>query len=335
MDKMGNKAMDRPVLLWCLWLTGMLALPLFADAGWIATLVLILMAAYFGQAWALLMAYVGQLSLGHALFAGVGAYCTALAIGEYGLSAWTGMLAGLVLSALLSAGMAWTGFRFSVRGIYFTLLTVACAEIGRLLFNGWYFVGGTGGYFLPALAADNQPLSSLRGDTLFFYYAFLVLCALAMALTYGLGRSRLGYLWRAIRDDEQAARAMGVPALKLKILAFVISACMTSVGGAFYALFNGSLFPDSIMGMHFSIHLIVAPIMGGLGHVFGAFLGAMFVVPMTEFCKQLAQQFAVYGLDTLVYGAGVLAVIVFLPRGLVSLRPSALLRVFLRPGRES
>jgi len=316
---MKGELMRKPVLWWCVWLAVMLALPLFASASWVATFVLILMAAYFGQAWALLMSYVGQLSLGHALFAGVGAYCTALAIGEYGLSAWVGMFIGLVISALLSAVMAWTGFRFSVRGIYFTLLTVACAEIGRLLFNGWYFVGGTGGYFLPALAADNQPWFSLRGDTEFFYYAFLVLCAAAMALVHGLGRSRLGYLWRAIREDEQAARAMGVPALKLKILAFVISACMTSVGGAFYALFNGSLFPDSIMGMHFSIHLIVAPIIGGLGNVFGAFLGALFVVPVTEFCKQLAQQFAVYGLDTLVYGMLILTVVLFLPRGVIAL----------------
>jgi len=326
----GEVMMRKPVFLWLLWLVFMLVLPLFANASWVATGVLILMASYFGQAWALLMAYVGQLSLGHALFAGIGAYCTALAIGEYGLSAWAGMLAGLVLSALLSAAMAWTGFRFSVRGIYFTLLTVACAEIGRLLFNGWYFVGGTGGYFLPALGGDNQPWLSLRGDTQFFYYAFLILCALSMILMRGLARSRLGYLWRAIREDEAAARAMGVPALKLKILAFVLSACMTSVGGAFYALFNGSLFPDSIMGMHFSIHLIVAPIIGGLGNVFGSFLGAMFVVPVTEFCKHLAQQFSIYGLDTLVYGMLVLAVIVFLPRGLASLSLGSLAKPNVR-----
>jgi branched-chain amino acid transport system permease protein len=283
----------------------------------LSVLTLILMSAYFGQAWNLMMGYVGQLSLGHALFAGLGAYSAALAVGTFGVSPWLGVLVGMLLSAIAGMAIAWIGFRFAVRGIYFTLLTIACAELARMSFDHWGFVGGTGGYFLKAQGTGHW-LLTLRGDTAFFFYAFLVLCALALALCTALARSRYGYLWRAIREDEDAARAIGVQAFRLKIMAVAISAAMTSVGGSFYALLNGSLFPETVMGMRFSIEMIVAPIIGGLGTLFGPFVGAFMVVPATELSNGVAQSLGVFGLNTLVYGVLLLIIICFVPEGVWS-----------------
>jgi branched-chain amino acid transport system permease protein len=290
-------------------------LPLAVGDSHLALLTLVLMSAFFAQAWNLMMGFVGQLSLGHALYAGIGAYAAAVAAGSFGLSPWAGIVAGALISAAAGAAIAWLGFRFAVRGIYFTLLTIACAEMARMLFENWDFVGGNGGYFLKTPGSGNV-LWTLRGGATFHYLAFLALCALALLLCALLARSRLGYLWRAVREDEDAARAIGVPALRVKILAVMISAAMTSVGGSFYALFNGSLFPGTIMGMRFSIEMIVAPILGGLGTLLGPLLGALFVVPMTEFANQAAQNMNLFGLNTLIFGVLVLLVVGLLPHGL-------------------
>jgi branched-chain amino acid transport system permease protein len=290
-------------------------LPLVVGGAHLSLLTLVLMSAFFAQAWNLMMGFVGQLSLGHALYAGIGAYAAALAAGSFGLTPWAGLVAGALVSAAAGAAIAWLGFRFAVRGIYFTLLTIAFAEMARMLFENWSFVGGNGGYFLKTPGPGNV-LWTLRGGATFYYLAFLALCALALLVCTLLARSRLGYLWRAVREDEDAARAIGVPALRVKILAMMISAAMTSVGGSFYALFSGSLFPGTVMGMRFSIEMIVAPILGGLGTLLGPLLGALFVVPMTEFANQTAQDLGWFGLNTLIFGALVLLVVGLLPHGL-------------------
>ncbi len=293
----------------------MAVLPFLTSDSLIAVLTLVMMFAFFGQAWNLMMGYVGQLSLGHGLYIGLGAYVCAISVGSFGVSPWVSILLGAVISALVGACMAWLGFRFAVKGIYFTLLTIAFAELGRLTFENWSFVGGSAGYFL-AVPEETNPLLSLRGGTAFYYFCFLVLTALAFFACALLARSRLGYFWRAIREDEDAARAIGVRAFRLKIIAVMISAAMTSVGGSFYALMSGSLFPDTIMGMRFSIEVIIAPIIGGIGTLFGPVVGAFFVIPINEFSNHAAQSMGIFGLNILIYGVLILAVIVFLPDGI-------------------
>ncbi|RJF96950.1 branched-chain amino acid ABC transporter permease [Noviherbaspirillum cavernae] len=290
-------------------------LPAVTGDALISIATLVLMFAVYGIAWNLMMGYVGQLSLGHGLYIGLGAYAVALATGTHGLSPWLGILIGAAISAVVAAVIAFIGFRFSVRGIYFTLLTIACAEMMRISFDNWSYVGGTGGYFLKA-AGDTHPLLSLRGDSTFFYFAFLILTAITFLCSAALMKSKFGYFWRAIREDEDAARALGVPTLQLKILAVVISAIMTSIGGSFYALLSGSLFPDTMMGMRFSIEIVIAPIIGGLGTLFGPIVGALFVVPLGEFSNHVAQSTGIYGLNLLIHGALLLVVVCFMPEGL-------------------
>lgn len=290
--------------------------PLFADDFQLSILALIFLFAYVGQAWNLMMGFAGQLSLGHALYFGVGGYTVAAFAQIFGLTPWLGMVAAFAVCGLLGIVLGALGFRFAVRGVYFALLTIAFAELARVLFEHWDFVGKTGGLFLPAVTAQNNPLFSLRGSATFFYYALLLSLAACWGVAALLVRSRVGYYWRAIREDEEAARAIGVPAFRMKVLAVAISAGLTGIGGGWFGLMSGSLFPDTMLGMRMSIEILVAPIVGGLGTLFGPILGAFVVVPLNELSKEAAQHFNIAGLNFLLYGLLLMAVILFAPDGL-------------------
>lgn len=289
--------------------------PFGLDGYWLSLLTLIFYFAYVGQAWNLMMGYAGLLSLGHALFFGMGGYLTAILAERYGLIPWIGIPLGGVLAAILGGAIAWLGFRFAVRGIYFALLTIAFAEFFRILFDNWSFVGGSGGYFLSSVDAETRPLIDLRGSGELYYYGFLALAAGAYLGCRALIGSRLGFYWRAIREDEDAARALGVKVLPMKILVVAISAGMTGIGGGLFALLNGSLFPDTMMSMRMSIEMIIAPIIGGLGTLGGPIVGAFIVVPVMEIANDIGQGAGIFGFNTFVYGVLVFLIIVFMPGG--------------------
>ena len=290
-------------------------LPAVLGDFYLTVLSLVFLSAFVGIAWNLMMGFAGQLSLGHALYFGVGAYVVAILSERYGISPWLAMIPAAVLPALLGVAIGALGFRFTVRGVYFALLTIAFAEFARIVFEHWSFVGKTGGLFLKALPPANPPLLSLRGGATFFYYALLVTMLAAWILSALLIRSHVGYAWRAIREDEDASRALGVKVLRRKLLAVASSAAFTGIAGAWFALMNGSLFPDSVLGMQMSINLIVAPIVGGLGTLFGPIIGALIIVPINEVSRNLAQSFSINGLNLLVYGVLLMVVIKVAPQG--------------------
>lgn len=286
------------------------------DSFWQSLLTLVFFYAFMGMTWNLMMS-AGLLSLGHALFLGLGAYTTAVLTERSGVSPWLAIPAGAAVAALVGAAVTWLGARFSVRGVQFALLTIAVAELFRVLFDNWEFVGDTAGLFFKAINPDtNRPLVTLRGGTLFFYFAFLAITALAYVLLARLMATRWGYWWRSLAEDEAAARALGVPALGCKMLVVAISAGLAGIGGGLFGLMQGSLFPDSVMGMRMSIEMLIAPIVGGLGTLFGSVLGAFFVVPLMELANMLGQKIGFYGVNTFLYGVVILAVIAFLPDGI-------------------
>jgi len=286
------------------------------DSFWQSLLTLVFFYAFMGLTWNLMMS-AGLLSLGHGLFLGLGAYATAVFTATGGLSPWISILIGAAISAIAGSAIAWIGGRFSVRGVQFALLTIAFAELARVLFDNWDFVGSTGGFFLKAINPDtNRPLLTLRGGTLFFYLAFVLITAAAYFLIRALMASRWGYRWRGVNEDEDAARALGVPALRSKVLVVAISSGLAGVGGGLFGFLQGSLFPDSIMGLRISIEVLIAPIIGGVGSLFGPIVGAFFVVPLMEGSNVLGQRMGFYGLNTLIYGAVILGVIAFLPDGI-------------------
>ena len=305
----------RPLLLAAALAAVLAAVPAFADDFVLSVLAVVFRTAFVGIAWNLMMGYAGQLSLGHALYFGTGAYLVGVLAIRHGVSPWLGMAAAFAVPAALGTAIGALGYRFAVRGVYFALLTIAFAEFARIVFEHWEYVGKAGGLYFPALAAGNLPLESLRGGARFFYYALLVLMLAGWGLAAVLVASPLGYRWRAVREDEDAARAIGVPALRVKLAAVALSGGLTGIAGGWFGLMSGSLFPDSVLGMQVSIEMIVAPILGGLGTLFGPILGAAIAVPLGELSRDLSQQFHLNGLNLLIYGALLMAMVWIAPQG--------------------
>jgi branched-chain amino acid transport system permease protein len=289
----------------------LLTAPLFADRYLLSVLILIFYFAYVGQAWNLMMGLAGQLSLGHALQVGLGAYVAAMLWVYFGIGPWLSVVPAMAAAALAGAAIAWLGFRFSIEGVYFALLTIAFAEFTRIAFDHFAAAGGAGGFFLPYQAERLGEWWNLRGGQGLFYYVGLALATAAVVLTAWLEDSRLGYQWRAVREDQQAARALGIDVLAAKMKAAAISSAMTAVGGVFYAFYYDSLFPAQVFGIGRSIELILAPIVGGLGTVFGPVVGAFILTPLGELLTAAVEKLGVNapGAKAMFYGLALMAII--------------------------
>jgi branched-chain amino acid transport system permease protein len=296
----------------------LLVAPAFADRYVISVLILIFYFAYLGQAWNLMMGLAGQLSLGHALYVGLGGYTAGLLWVYFGIGPWLGILPAVAISGACGALIAWLGFRFSIEGVYFALLTIAFAEFTRIAFDHFAVAGGAGGFFVPYQAERLGQWWNLRGGPLLFYYFGLLLAAGAALLVAWLKRSRLGYQLIAVREDQRAARALGIDVLAARVTAALISAAMTAVGGVFYAFYYNSLFPTQVFGIDRSIELMLAPIVGGLGTIFGPIVGAFILTPLGEVLIALTQGLGIDapGAKSLFYGASLMLIILLRPAGL-------------------
>jgi branched-chain amino acid transport system permease protein len=306
----------------------LLAMPLAANRYVLSVLILIFYFTYVGQAWNLMMGYAGQLSLGHALYVGLGGYVSALLWLKLGIGPWLGVFAAVAVAAAAGAAMGWLGFRFGISGVYFALLTIAFAEFTRIGFDHLDITGGAAGLFLPFEEKRLGEWWNLRGGQVMFYYLALALAAAAVLLVALLARSRLGYQWRAVREDEAAAQALGIDAFGVKMAAVIISSAMTAVGGVFYAFYSNNLFPSQVFEMPRSIELILAPIVGGLGTVFGPVIGAFLLTPLGEGLTAVMEYFGVNapGAKAIFYGVILIAIISLMPSGAWP-RLAALLRL--------
>ena len=295
----------------------LLALPLVADRYVLSVLTLIFYFAYVGQAWNLMMGYAGQLSLGHALYVGLGGYVAALLWLDFGIGPWLGVFAAVVVAAGFGAAIGWLGFRFGIAGVYFALLTIAFAEFTRIGFDHLGVTGGAAGLFLPFEEKRMGEWWNLRGGQLLFYYLALALASGAVLMVALIVRSRLGYRLIAVREDETAARALGIDAFAAKMAAVVISSAMTAVGGVFYAFYYNNLFPSQVFEISRSIELILAPIVGGLGTVFGPVIGAFVLTPLGEVLIAVTARLGVDapGIKAVFYGVILIVIIYAMPTG--------------------
>ena len=291
--------------------------PLAAGPYLLSVLTVLLTFAYLGQAWNIMMGFAGLLSLGHALYVGLGAYVAAALFLFWGVPPILGVFPAMAVAALVAAGIGFLSFRFSVKGVHFTLLTIAFAEIGRLVFQHLSAFGGTGGLFLPVASRDGVDLIHLRGDPRMFYYLILAMTAGLFLACRRLLASPLGYRWQALREDPAAAESLGVPLLKVKLAATGLSAALTAAGGVFAAFFYNALFPDQWFGLGYSIEIILAPIVGGLGTLFGPILGALLLTPLGEAISSVtdALGWQSAGVKPFCYGVVLLAIVKFLPDG--------------------
>ena len=296
----------------------LLALPAVASSYVLSVATLILFFAYAGQAWNVMMGFAGQLSLGHSLYVGVGAYAAGGLFFHYGVGPWAGIWLAIALCVALGVVIGFLAFRFGISGVYFALLTIAFAEFTRIGFDHIRWLGGPGGLFLKVSQRETWDLLDLRGTPEMFYYVMLALAAAAFALCAWLLRSRAGYYWQAIREDEEAAQALGIHTFRWKMLAVVISSAMTAIAGVFFAFYYNNLFPEQIFHISRSIEIILGPIIGGLGTLFGPILGAAVLTILadgiTEILAALGWEFP--GVKQVFYGLVLLLVIMFLPHGI-------------------
>jgi branched-chain amino acid transport system permease protein len=284
----------------------------------VTVLILILYLAYTGQAWNIMMGFAGQLSLGHAIYAGLGAYIAAVLFTRYGVGPWLGFIAAVPVVAACGAVIGFLAFRFGVTGVYFAILTIAFAEFARIGFDHLGIVNAAAGLFLPVGQYAHNDLWRLRGDPTMFYYVILTATLAAFVLCRVLITSRIGYFWLAIREDEEAARAAGIDTLRYKMYAVMISAAVTSFAGVFYAFFYNNLFPEQVFNISQSIQMILGPIIGGVGTLFGPILGAFVLTGLAE---SLNSALAACGLDLpgaeqIFYGVCLLFVVAALPEGI-------------------
>jgi len=303
-------------------LLGLLAVLLIAP--WLindyllTVLIVILYSAYTGQAWNIMMGFAGQLSLGHAIYAGIGGYVAAVLFTRYGVGPWIGFLAAIPICAACGAVIGFLAFRFGVSGVYFAILTIAFAEFARIGFDHFSFVNASAGLFLPVKQYTENDLWRLRGSPSMFYYVILAAAFLAFLLSRFLLHSRMGYFWLAIREDEPAARAAGINTFRYKMYAVMISAGVTSFAGVFYAFFYNNLFPEQVFAISRSIEMILPPIIGGIGTLFGPILGAFVLTGLAE---SVTSALAAFGIDLpgakqIFYGICLLLVVIALPEGI-------------------
>jgi branched-chain amino acid transport system permease protein len=277
-------------------------------------IILTILYAGLSQAWNILGGYCGQISLGHALYFGIGAYVSTLLFVNGGIPPTIGMFGAGVVGALAALLVGWPCFRLS--GHYYAIATVVVGEIGYLLFLNWDFVGGATGVYVPFHTQSWVNLQ-FRTTKLPFHYLVLAFAALTWVVAWLLEGSRWGYSWRAVRDDVTAARSLAVRVFPSKMAAAAISGFFTAVGGAIYAQYVGYIDPDSVLAANISILIALPAVLGGVGTLWGPLIGAAILIPTSELTRSYLG--GAGGLDLMIYGALIVGVALLRPAGLVSL----------------
>ncbi|MEY3732319.1 MAG: hypothetical protein RLZZ57_3075 [Pseudomonadota bacterium] len=269
-------------------------------------LVFTLILAIAAQGWNLLGGYGGQYSFGHAAFFGMGAYVSAILQQRFGVNAYPAVAFGIAAAAVLGYAIGAMVFRAGLRGSYFALVTLAFAEVLRILANATEITGGAAGLLISLnLGADNLQFADRSG----FLILGAVLLALAMLITLALEKSRLGAQLVAVRENESAAAALGVDILAVKLRAISLSAALTGAAGALYAQYFLYIDSNIAFGTWISVEALLAPIIGGAGTVFGPLIGALILQGLSEGTKMLIGK--IPGLDLIIFGALLILVVRF------------------------
>jgi branched-chain amino acid transport system permease protein len=277
-------------------------------------LVVALLIALVGQGWNVLGGYGGQYSFGHAAFFGTGAYVTGILQLKYGVNAWAGLVIGTAAGALVGAVTGALSFRSGLRGSYFALVTLAFAEVLRIVASVAPITGaGVGTLIKLDLRWEAFQFQSRAP----FYWIILGFVALSLVLVKLIEGSRFGAYLVAVRENEDAAKAAGIDVFRVKLGAMTLSAAITAVGGCFYAQYFLFLDAGIAYGPWISVEALLAPIIGGIGTVFGPLLGALVVKTLGEAAKHVTGDAP--GLDLVIYGCVLILVVAFAPRGIAGL----------------
>jgi len=246
---------------------------------------LIFLFGYLAQSWNILGGFAGQLSLGHAAFFGIGAYASTLLFVRFGVSPWIGMMVGMATAGTFGLFVGFVSFHYRLAGPFFTLATIAFAELVRLSALHLEFTGGSMGILIP-LQGDSFWQFQFSGKAPYYYISLAMLVGVT-ALIWWIARSRIGYYLHAIRQDEDAAEAIGIDTRRYKLIAVTLSAALTGAGGTFYAQYTQYIVPDDILTVGVSVEIILRAIIGGSGTVYGPVVGSFILTPVAEATRVL------------------------------------------------
>jgi len=277
-------------------------------------LIMILFYAALGSAWNLIGGFGGQLSLGHAAFFGLGAYSCVLLNIDRGVNPWIGMLVGALITSAFAAAISYPCFR--LRGPFFTLATIAFAEVLRILTIYFKdFTRGSVGITIPQKMGLGNFMFREKAPYVYIVLGFMVGVFL---ISYWIEKSRFGYQLVALREDEDAAESLGVNTTRAKLIAAIVSAALTSLGGVFYAQYILFIEPYSEFSLDLSIQFALVPMIGGMGTAVGPIIGSFVLTPLQELLRAwLGGKYS--GLHLVIYGCILMLVVIFMPQGILGL----------------
>jgi branched-chain amino acid transport system permease protein len=291
------------------------AVPLLTQSNVVLNfLIVALLIALVGQGWNVLGGYGGQYSFGHAAFFGTGAYVTAILQMRYGVNAWIAFALAIAGGALVGSAIGALTFRSGLKGSYFALVTLAFAEVLRILASVAPITGAGVGILI---TLDLRPQAFQFQSRAPFYWIVLALVALSLVIVRLIEQSRFGAWLLAVRENEDAAKAVGIDVAQVKLTAMTISAAITAAGGAFYAQYFLYIDSGIAYGPWISVEALLAPIVGGIGTAFGPLLGALVVKTLGELTKLVTGDAP--GLDLAIYGGVLILIVAFAPRGIAGL----------------
>ncbi len=277
----------------------------------IHVMILVFMFGMLGVAWNIMGGYAGMFSFGQAAFFGIGAYTSSYLWTAHGINPWIGLVAGGCAAALVAAAI---GYPCSnLRGHYFSIATIAFAEIVRIIFNNWKMVGAAEGLSLPM---DNPSFAHFlfNSSKLPYYYIILSFLLISIAVCYFIATSKMGYYFRAIKESHKVAEVMGVNVVWYRLMAVMISAFLSGMAGTFYAQYILYLDPESVMLLATSVQIVLISMLGGAGSVMGPVIGAAILIPISEYSR-VALGAKGTGVDMLIYGFLIMMISMYYPEG--------------------
>ena len=290
----------------------LLLLPFAANKYILTVAINLLRTAYMAQCWNLMSGYAGLFSFGHSAFFGLGAYGSTVLYVKYGISPWLGMFVGVIFAGLVGLFLGFLACRYNLKDSYFALTTLAFAEILRVIFNNTRYFNASIGFNIP-FKNDWKVFQS--NDKALFYFVMLAMVIGITVFIWRLRKTKMGLYFVAIRENEDAANALGVNVFRYKLSAIAISAMFTALGGTFFAQYYLFIDPTLTFANTVSINCIAPCVLGGVGTVIGPLIGAMIITPVSEFTNSTFGSIA--GLNMVIYGMILIAVIMFLPKGVV------------------
>ena len=291
----------------------LLAYPLVVrNPFYIHLFIMIFFYIFLALGWNVVGGFAGQLSLGHTVFYGIGAYTSTLLFINLGISPWLGMLAGGILASLTSVVIGVPCFR--LHGPFFAMSTLALGEVFRILATYWRdLTQGTMGITIPVKFGWENFIFEEKA---LYYYSILAFTGVALGISHWVHRSRFGSNLVALREDEEAAESLGINVPRNKLWAMMISAFLVALGGTFSAQYILFIDPDAEFSVGLSLMIAIFPILGGIGTVWGPVIGAAVLVPLQEFLRAWLGS-SLHGLHLFIFGGLLIIVVTFLPRGIL------------------